>query len=101
MVSGVDLSPVQVARARRWWGGVPGLSFIHADVCDCLTSSTERFDAITRSGALCGSPTLSSASHWWPSASPPALSLPSARPSRSPARTAPVHAREMARRPRT
>lgn len=45
-VTGVDLSLVQVERARKWWSGVPGLTFIHADVRDSLTSDTELFDAI-------------------------------------------------------
>lgn len=45
-VTGVDLSPVQVARARRWWRDEPGLSFVQADACAYLASDTEPFDAI-------------------------------------------------------
>ncbi|GGX44180.1 class I SAM-dependent methyltransferase [Streptomyces chryseus] len=45
-VTGVDLSPAQVERARRWWKDVPGLSFVHADVCDHLVSSAAPYDAI-------------------------------------------------------
>ncbi|MFF0198783.1 class I SAM-dependent methyltransferase [Streptomyces anulatus] len=44
--TGVDFSAAQVERARRWWKGVPGLSFLHADVCDYLASSTAPYDAI-------------------------------------------------------
>lgn len=43
---GVDLSPVQVARARGWWRDEPGLTFVHAEACDYLASDTEAFDAI-------------------------------------------------------
>jgi SAM-dependent methyltransferase len=45
-VTGVDLSLVQVERARRWWDGVLGLDFVHADVCDYLASDTQLFDAV-------------------------------------------------------
>ncbi|WP_405915892.1 class I SAM-dependent methyltransferase [Streptomyces sp. NBC_00728] len=45
-VTGVDLSPVQVERARGWWNGVPGLDFVHADVCDYLASGAELFDVV-------------------------------------------------------
>ncbi|WP_331735849.1 class I SAM-dependent methyltransferase (plasmid) [Streptomyces anulatus] len=44
--TGVDFSAAQVGRARRWWKDVPGLSFLHADVCDYLASSTAPYDAI-------------------------------------------------------
>ncbi|WP_405193776.1 class I SAM-dependent methyltransferase [Streptomyces anulatus] len=40
------LSAAQVERARRWWKDVPGLSFLHADVCDYLASNTAPYDAI-------------------------------------------------------
>ncbi|MEU8682172.1 class I SAM-dependent methyltransferase [Streptomyces sp. NPDC048611] len=45
-VTGVDLSPVQVDRARTWWKDVPGLAFVHADVCDHLVSAPAPYDAI-------------------------------------------------------
>lgn len=44
--TGVDFSAAQVERARRWRKDVPGLSFLHADVCDYLASSTAPYDAI-------------------------------------------------------
>lgn len=45
-VTGVDLSPVQVDRARTWWRGETGVSFVHADVCDHLVSAATVYDAI-------------------------------------------------------
>lgn len=45
-VTAVDLSAVQVARARRWWQAVPGLRFVQADARDYLASGTELFDAV-------------------------------------------------------
>ncbi|MGX6744317.1 class I SAM-dependent methyltransferase [Streptomyces xantholiticus] len=45
-VTGVDLSLIQVERARRWWDSVPGLDFVHADACDYLASGTQLFDAV-------------------------------------------------------
>lgn len=45
-VAGVDLSPVQVSRARTWWKDVAGLSFVQADACDYLTSTSTAYDAI-------------------------------------------------------
>jgi SAM-dependent methyltransferase len=46
VVTGVDLSPVQVERARRWWRDEPMLSFVQADACDYLASDAEPFDAV-------------------------------------------------------
>ncbi|WP_282107893.1 bifunctional 2-polyprenyl-6-hydroxyphenol methylase/3-demethylubiquinol 3-O-methyltransferase UbiG [Streptomyces sp. F63] len=45
-VTGVDLSPVQVERARTWWDDVPGLTFVCADVRDYLAEEAQLFDAI-------------------------------------------------------
>ncbi|MEV5598222.1 class I SAM-dependent methyltransferase [Streptomyces sp. NPDC052496] len=45
-VTGVDFSAVQAARARVWWEGVPGLDFVHGEVCSFLAGSTETYDAI-------------------------------------------------------
>ncbi|MFD9223097.1 class I SAM-dependent methyltransferase [Streptomyces sp. NPDC060064] len=45
-VIGVDLSPVQVARARGWWREEPRVSFVCGDVCDYLASDSEPFDAV-------------------------------------------------------
>ncbi|MEV6400634.1 class I SAM-dependent methyltransferase [Streptomyces sp. NPDC051907] len=45
-VTGVDLSPVQVARAHAWWRDEPRLRFVQADVCDYLAEDTEPLDAI-------------------------------------------------------
>ncbi|MEU4682851.1 class I SAM-dependent methyltransferase [Streptomyces xinghaiensis] len=45
-MTGVDLSPVQVERARTWWDDVPGLTFVHADVRDYLAEEAQLFDAI-------------------------------------------------------
>ncbi|MGW2631526.1 class I SAM-dependent methyltransferase [Streptomyces chattanoogensis] len=44
-VTGVDLSPAQVTRARRWWQHVPHLTFVQADARDYLTT-TATWDAI-------------------------------------------------------
>lgn len=45
-VTGVDFSPVQVARARALWEGTPRLSFVHAEACEFLAATTRAFDAI-------------------------------------------------------
>ncbi|GGY08432.1 class I SAM-dependent methyltransferase [Streptomyces hiroshimensis] len=45
-VTGVDFSAVQIARARRWWSHVPGVTFVHADVCGFLMSEATEYDAI-------------------------------------------------------
>ncbi|WP_406476626.1 class I SAM-dependent methyltransferase [Streptomyces sp. NBC_01615] len=45
-VTGVDFSPVQVARARAWWKDTPGLSFVQVDVCAYLSSHSAEYDAI-------------------------------------------------------
>lgn len=42
----MDLSPVQVARAQRWWADVPRLSFVQADAAEFLAAGTETFDAV-------------------------------------------------------
>lgn len=46
-VTALDLSPVQVARARRWWDGTAGLTFEKAEACAYLASAQGAvFDAI-------------------------------------------------------
>ncbi|MDI5963434.1 class I SAM-dependent methyltransferase [Streptantibioticus silvisoli] len=45
-VTALDFSTAQIARARNWWGGTPGLTFAHAEACDYLTSSPATYDAI-------------------------------------------------------
>ncbi|MEU1371991.1 class I SAM-dependent methyltransferase [Streptomyces sp. NPDC005803] len=45
-VVGVDFSPVQVARARKFWGDVPGLEFVHAEACAFLDDDLRLWDAI-------------------------------------------------------
>ncbi|MET4925722.1 class I SAM-dependent methyltransferase [Streptomyces sp. PSRA5] len=45
-VTGVDLSPVQVARASAWWRDEPRLTFVHADVMDHLATDTATYDAV-------------------------------------------------------
>ncbi|QLE73274.1 class I SAM-dependent methyltransferase [Streptomyces rectiverticillatus] len=45
-VTAVDFSAVQIARACRWWSHVPGVTFVHADVCSFLVSEAAEYDAI-------------------------------------------------------
>ncbi|MFJ2651197.1 class I SAM-dependent DNA methyltransferase [Streptomyces sp. NPDC087420] len=45
-VTAVDFSAVQVARARRWWGGIPGLTLVEGEACDYLTRTEATYDAI-------------------------------------------------------
>lgn len=45
-VTAVDVSAVQVARARAWWEGTPGLDIVHAEACAYLGSAGVRFDAV-------------------------------------------------------
>ncbi|WP_155055718.1 class I SAM-dependent methyltransferase [Streptomyces blattellae] len=45
-VTGVDFSPVQVGRARAWWNGTPGLSFVQGEACAYLSSTPAAYDAI-------------------------------------------------------
>ncbi|MFD7666117.1 class I SAM-dependent methyltransferase [Streptomyces sp. NPDC059788] len=45
-VTGVDLSTVQIARARAWWQGLPNLDFVHGEACSYLTEAPETYDAI-------------------------------------------------------
>lgn len=52
-VTALDLSPAQVARARLWWEGTPGLSFVNAEACDYLAGTSSTFDAVfSRWGAV-------------------------------------------------
>ncbi|MFJ8077006.1 class I SAM-dependent methyltransferase [Streptomyces sp. NPDC096176] len=45
-VTGVDFSPVQVARARAWWNDEPLTRFVQSDVCNFLAADSDLFDAI-------------------------------------------------------
>jgi len=45
-VTAVDFSPAQTARARLWWEGAPGLSFVTAEACDYLSSSATTYEAV-------------------------------------------------------
>ncbi|MDJ0463191.1 class I SAM-dependent methyltransferase [Streptomyces sp. H27-C3] len=45
-VTALDLSPVQVARARRWWSGEPNLDFVESEACAYLSATEEFYDAI-------------------------------------------------------
>jgi SAM-dependent methyltransferase len=45
-VTGVDLSPVQVERARSWWSTEPNVTFVQADACDFLSRDDGAFDAV-------------------------------------------------------
>lgn len=45
-VTALDFSAVQVARARRWWGGTPGLTFVHAEACAYLAADETAYDAV-------------------------------------------------------
>ncbi|GHG66288.1 class I SAM-dependent methyltransferase [Streptomyces griseocarneus] len=45
-VTAVDFSAFQIERARRWWSDVPGVRFVHADVCEFLSRDTTEYDAI-------------------------------------------------------
>ena len=52
-VTALDFSPAQIARARLWWEGTPGLSFVNAEACDYLSSTPSMYDAIfSRWGAV-------------------------------------------------
>lgn len=46
VVTGVDLSRVQVERARAWWRETPGLCFLQGEACAFLASDTAEYDAI-------------------------------------------------------
>lgn len=45
-VVAVDLSPVQITRARAFWGDVPGLEFVHAEACAFLDADLRQWEAI-------------------------------------------------------
>ncbi|MFE0042619.1 class I SAM-dependent methyltransferase [Streptomyces albireticuli] len=45
-VTGVDFSPVQIARARAFWKDIPGLRFVSAEACEFLAATRTSFDAI-------------------------------------------------------
>ncbi|MFI8875627.1 methyltransferase domain-containing protein [Streptomyces sp. NPDC055243] len=45
-VTGVDLSHVQVERARSWWSAEPNVSFQHADACAFLRQDDGVYDAV-------------------------------------------------------
>ncbi|MFJ5779753.1 class I SAM-dependent methyltransferase [Streptomyces sp. NPDC093094] len=45
-ITGVDFSPLQVARARDFWADVPGLTFVHAEACAFLEDDLRQWDAV-------------------------------------------------------
>lgn len=45
-VTAVDFSAVQVARARRWWEGTSGLTFVQAEACGYLARADAMYDAV-------------------------------------------------------
>ncbi|TMU94743.1 class I SAM-dependent methyltransferase [Streptomyces sp. DASNCL29] len=45
-VTALDFSAAQVARARRWWDGAPGLTFVQAEACDYLATTETTYDAV-------------------------------------------------------
>ncbi|MCX4906036.1 trans-aconitate 2-methyltransferase [Streptomyces sp. NBC_00878] len=45
-VTAVDFSAVQIERARAFWQDTSGLSFIRAEACDFLASTTTVYDAV-------------------------------------------------------
>ncbi|MCX4673678.1 class I SAM-dependent methyltransferase [Streptomyces sp. NBC_01381] len=45
-VTGVDLSHVQVERARSWWNAEPNVHFVQADACDFLRRDESVYDAV-------------------------------------------------------
>ncbi|MGA5810045.1 class I SAM-dependent methyltransferase [Streptomyces cellulosae] len=45
-VTALDLSPVQVERARRWWKDVPALRIEEGDACSFLRRVGQTYDAI-------------------------------------------------------
>ena len=52
-VTALDFSPAQIARARLWWKGTPGVSFVNAEACDYLAGTPSMFDAVfSRWGAV-------------------------------------------------
>ncbi|MCH6161338.1 class I SAM-dependent methyltransferase [Streptomyces marispadix] len=52
-VTALDLSPAQTARARLWWEGTPGLSFVNAEACEYLADTSTTYDAVySRWGAV-------------------------------------------------
>lgn len=52
-VTALDLSPAQTARARLWWEGTPGLTFVTADACEHLAATSATYDAVySRWGAV-------------------------------------------------
>ncbi|MFB7269016.1 class I SAM-dependent methyltransferase [Streptomyces sp. NPDC056244] len=46
LVTALDFSAAQIARARRWWDGTPGLTFVHAEACDHLTRTDTTYDTV-------------------------------------------------------
>lgn len=45
-VTAVDFSPVQVARARRFWADTDGLEFVLAEACAFLDDTPQQWDAV-------------------------------------------------------
>ncbi|MBT2211330.1 trans-aconitate 2-methyltransferase [Actinomadura sp. NEAU-AAG7] len=44
--TGLDLSPVQCAQARAYWGHLPGACFEHGDAVDYLARTDSQWDAV-------------------------------------------------------
>lgn len=45
-VTALDLSPMQIERAHRWWKDVPGLTFVEGEACSYLRETDELYDAV-------------------------------------------------------
>ncbi|MDH3038545.1 class I SAM-dependent methyltransferase [Streptomyces sp. TRM75561] len=45
-VTALDLSPVQVERARRWWKDVPALTIEEGEACSFLRGDDQTYDAV-------------------------------------------------------
>jgi SAM-dependent methyltransferase len=45
-VTALDFAPAQIARARLWWEGTRGLSFVTAEACEHLSATATSYDAV-------------------------------------------------------
>ncbi|MEU3786259.1 class I SAM-dependent methyltransferase [Streptomyces sp900129855] len=45
-VTALDLSPVQIERARRWWKDVSELTFVEGEACSYLRETDEAYDTV-------------------------------------------------------
>ncbi|MEU9618684.1 MULTISPECIES: class I SAM-dependent methyltransferase [unclassified Streptomyces] len=52
----LDFSAAQIARARRWWGEEPNLTFVQAEAVDHLTHTEATYDAVFSIWGRSGSP---------------------------------------------